>query len=110
MVFVLLTIYATTAIGGFYAFTNWTGVGSWKFVGLDNFRNIFKTPELLGSLTNTLLLAFGFLVLSNFIGLGFALSLNRGPQDPLRAPHSDLHAGGDRADRGLLRLEVHLRL
>jgi raffinose/stachyose/melibiose transport system permease protein len=78
VVFVLITIYATTAIGGFYAFTDWTGVGSWNFVGLDNFRNIFKTPELLGSLTNTLLLAFGFLVLSNVIGLGFALSLNRG--------------------------------
>lgn len=74
---VLLTIYVTTAAGSWYAFTDWSGVGSWNFVGLSNFREIFRTPELSGSLVNTLLLAFGFLVLTNLLGLGFALALNR---------------------------------
>ena len=70
-------IYATTAGGAFYAFTDWTGVGSFDFVGLKNFTKIFQTPELTGALVNTLLLAFGFLVLTNVLGLLFALALNR---------------------------------
>ena len=71
------TIYLSTAVGAFYAFTDWTGAGPFHFVGLANFTRIFQTPELLGSLTNTLILAFGFLVFTNVIGLLFALALNR---------------------------------
>src|SRR5689334_3559019 len=72
-----VTIYLSTAAGAFYAFTDWTGAGPFHFVGLANFTRIFQTPELLGSLTNTLILAFGFLVFTNVIGLLFALALNR---------------------------------
>jgi raffinose/stachyose/melibiose transport system permease protein len=71
-------IYATTVSGAFYAFTNWTGIGDFDLVGLSNFRRIFQTDELIGSLVNTLLLAVGFLVLTNVLGLLFALALNRG--------------------------------
>jgi raffinose/stachyose/melibiose transport system permease protein len=74
----LALIYATTASGAFYAFTNWTGIGSFDFVGLKNFTRVFQTPELTGALVNTLILAFGFLVLTNILGLLFALALNRG--------------------------------
>jgi raffinose/stachyose/melibiose transport system permease protein len=72
-----ITIYVTTASGAFFAFTNWSGIGSFDFTGLDNFARIFRTPELLGSLTNTLGLAFGYLVFSNTFGILFALALNR---------------------------------
>ena len=34
----LALIYVTTASGAFYAFTDWTGIGDFNFVGLDNFR------------------------------------------------------------------------
>lgn len=71
-------IYATTAGGAFYAFTDWTGIGSYHFTGLENFRKILATSELRSSLINTLVLAFGFLVLTNIVGLLFALALNRG--------------------------------
>ena len=77
---VILIIYATTASGAFYAFTNWTGIGSWQFVGLANFKKIFQTPELIRALVNTLILAFGFLIFTNVFGLLFALALNRGPK------------------------------
>src|SRR5689334_3945064 len=77
VVLMLAMIYATTATGAFYAFTNWTGIGSFDFVGLKNFTTIFSTPELTGALVNTLLLAVGFLVLTNVIGMLFALALNR---------------------------------
>ncbi|MGN6445225.1 carbohydrate ABC transporter permease [Amnibacterium sp.] len=73
----IVTVYITTASGAFFAFTNWSGVGSFDFVGLTNFVNIFKTPELVGALVNTLLLAFGFVVFTNILGLLFALALNR---------------------------------
>lgn len=77
LVLMLIVIYATTVAGGFFAFTNWTGLGPFDFVGLQNFVKIFQTPELIGSLWNTLILAFGFLVFTNVLGLLFALALNR---------------------------------
>src|SRR5690349_9671153 len=59
---VLALIYVPTLLGGFYAFTDWAGIGGWNWVGLENFRTIFQTKELLGSLYHTVFLAFGFLV------------------------------------------------
>jgi raffinose/stachyose/melibiose transport system permease protein len=77
VVLMLMLIYATTATGAFYAFTDWAGIGDFNFVGLDNFKKIFQTSELTGALVNTLILAFGFLVFTNILGLLFALALNR---------------------------------
>ena len=78
LVLMVIVIYVTTIAGGFFAFTNWSGLGPFDFVGFQNFVKIFKTPELVGSLWNTLFLAFGFLILTNVFGLLFALALNRG--------------------------------
>ena len=77
VVLMLALIYFTTASGAFYAFTDWTGIGDFNFVGLDNFAKIFRTSELTGALVNTLILAFGFLIFTNIFGLLFALALNR---------------------------------
>jgi raffinose/stachyose/melibiose transport system permease protein len=74
---VLLIHYIATAGGAFYAFTNWTGIGDFEFVGLDNFRRIVEDPSLIGSLKNTLFLAFGFLIVTNVVGMLLALALNR---------------------------------
>jgi raffinose/stachyose/melibiose transport system permease protein len=70
-------IYLATAAGAFYAFTNWTGIGPYSFVGVSNFVTVFHNSQLLGALVNTVLLAAGFVVFTNLIGLGFALALNR---------------------------------
>jgi raffinose/stachyose/melibiose transport system permease protein len=77
IVLVIAVHYAATLTGGFFAFTNWTGLGDWEFVGLDNFVRIFQDPTLVGSLWNTLFLAFGSVLLTNIFGLGFALAINR---------------------------------
>ncbi|MGY1849294.1 carbohydrate ABC transporter permease [Blastococcus sp. SYSU DS1021] len=74
---VVLIHYAATAGGAFYAFTDWTGVGDFDFIGLDNFRRIFADPSMIGSIQNTLFLAFGFLIATNVVGLLLALALNR---------------------------------
>jgi raffinose/stachyose/melibiose transport system permease protein len=70
--------YVATSIGGFFAFTNWTGIGAFEIIGLDNFVRIFQDPTKLGALYNTLFLAFGSVILSNIAGLAIALGLNRG--------------------------------
>ncbi len=70
-------IYLATAAGAFYAFTDWTGIGPFNFVGVSNFVKVFQTPQFFGALVNTVLLAVGFVVFTNIIGLLFALALNR---------------------------------
>ena len=70
-------IYLSTAAGAFYAFTNWSGIGPYNFVGVSNFIKVFQTPQFFQALVNTVLLAVGFVVVTNIIGLGFALALNR---------------------------------
>ncbi|MGP0222446.1 MULTISPECIES: carbohydrate ABC transporter permease [unclassified Paenarthrobacter] len=69
--------YVATGIGGYFAFTNWTGIGSFKVVGLANFEAIFKDPTKLGALMNTLFLAFSSVFIGNVAGLVIALGLNR---------------------------------
>lgn len=70
--------YGATAVGGFFAFTDWKGLGDFTFVGLDNFHRVFADPKMLTALVNTLVLAAGFVVGTNGIGLLLALGLNRG--------------------------------
>jgi raffinose/stachyose/melibiose transport system permease protein len=69
--------YAATGVGGFYAFTNWSGIGSFEWIGLRNFQRIFADPTKLTALRNTLFLAFGSVILSNVAGIVLAIGLNR---------------------------------
>jgi alpha-1,4-digalacturonate transport system permease protein len=56
-------------IGLGYSFTNYTGVGAFQFIGLDNYDNLFGDSTFYAALTRTLLYA----VL--FVPLNFAVSL-----------------------------------
>ncbi|MFJ9561212.1 carbohydrate ABC transporter permease [Streptomyces fuscichromogenes] len=56
-------------IGLVYSFTNYTGVGAFQFVGLDNYHNLFGDSAFYDALTRTLLYA----VL--FVPVNFAVSL-----------------------------------
>ncbi|MEU9284626.1 sugar ABC transporter permease [Streptomyces sp. NPDC048275] len=56
-------------IGLVYSFTNYTGVGAFQFIGLDNYDNLFGDSTFYDALTRTLL----YTVL--FVPLNFALSL-----------------------------------
>ncbi|MHA7167615.1 carbohydrate ABC transporter permease [Arthrobacter bambusae] len=77
VLFVITIHYASTAIGGFFAFTDWTGLGSFNWIGLDNFVAILSEPSKLLALGNTLFLAFGSVIIVNIAGLAIALGLNR---------------------------------
>ncbi|WP_221584660.1 carbohydrate ABC transporter permease [Microbacterium sp. G2-8] len=69
--------YGATSVGGFFAFTDWSGIGSFSLIGLENFRTIFTDSQYLLALGNTLFLAFLSVVGSNVGGLALAIALNR---------------------------------
>jgi raffinose/stachyose/melibiose transport system permease protein len=77
IVLVIFIHYVATTIGGFFAFTDWTGIGDFSWIGLDNFFAIFADPTKIGAVWNTLLLAFLSVILTNVIGLALAMGLNR---------------------------------
>ena len=69
--------YAATSVGGFFAFTNWSGIGTFDWIGIDNFVRIFENPAMIGALWNTLFLALLSVVLINVLGLALAVAINR---------------------------------
>lgn len=69
--------YVATAVGAAFAFTDWTGIGDFQWIGFENFVKIFQNPLMVGALVNTLFLAITSVILVNVIGLGLALGLNR---------------------------------
>jgi raffinose/stachyose/melibiose transport system permease protein len=63
--------------GGLYVFTDWRGLGDAHWIGLDNFREIFRDPTTRGALWHTLIFGGALVVLTNVVGLALALGLNR---------------------------------
>lgn len=62
--------------GVLYAFTDWSGLGDWSFVGLRNFDTLLHDDRALGSLRNTLLLTVAIVVVQNGVGLLLALGVH----------------------------------
>jgi raffinose/stachyose/melibiose transport system permease protein len=77
LLLVVLLVYLADAAGAIYAFTDSSGGAGTKYIGLRNFRDIFHDPVSRSALSHTVVLAAGFVVLSNVIGLGLALALRR---------------------------------
>jgi raffinose/stachyose/melibiose transport system permease protein len=74
---VLALQYAPVVAGGWYALTDFTGVGQAKYIGFKNFSNIFNDPTAKDSIVHTVELAAVFVVGVNILGLAFALAINR---------------------------------
>ncbi|MFJ6651440.1 carbohydrate ABC transporter permease [Microbacterium sp. NPDC091313] len=75
---VVLIQYAATLAGGFFAFTDYSGVGSFHFTGFDNFVAIAQDPSVVGVIGNTLIYAVAQMVGTTVLGLLMALGLHRG--------------------------------
>jgi raffinose/stachyose/melibiose transport system permease protein len=69
--------FAPFAFGSYYAFTNWNGLSPARWIGLANFREIFRDPTARGALWHTLELTICFVVAANVLGLLLALGLDR---------------------------------
>ncbi|MDX6486142.1 MAG: raffinose/stachyose/melibiose transport system permease protein [Gaiellaceae bacterium] len=77
VVAVVVFHFVPVGFGAYYAFTDWSGVGDAKWIGLGNFRDIFSDRTARGALWHTLELAGLFVLCTNAIGLVLALGLNR---------------------------------
>jgi raffinose/stachyose/melibiose transport system permease protein len=75
VVYALVVLYPSIS-GVVYAFTDWSGIGSFSFVGFDNFHTLVNDHRALQSITNTLLLTVAIVVVQNAIGLLLALGVN----------------------------------
>lgn len=62
--------------GIFYSFTDWKGYGNWNFVGLRNYIQIFKDPNVITSYLFTFKFAFFATILVNVLSLVLACGLN----------------------------------
>jgi len=74
-IYALIVIYPSLA-GAAYAFTDWTGIGSAHWVGLDNFKTLFTDDQSFSSLVNTLKLTVVVVIVQNTIGLLLALGVH----------------------------------
>ncbi len=75
VVYAVVVLYPSIA-GVFYAFTDWRGIGDYRFVGLDNFDRLLHDDRALGSIRNTLLLTVAIVVVQNLVGLLLALGVH----------------------------------
>ncbi|RIE00375.1 carbohydrate ABC transporter permease [Cohnella faecalis] len=76
VVFMLFFI-APTIIGIYYSFTDWNiNADTVKFIGFDNYAELFHEPRLKQAFINTLIFAAAVTVLQNGAGLALALILN----------------------------------
>ncbi len=52
-----------------YSFYSWDGIGQSTWVGLDNYGEVFRNPELFGSLVNAFVLIIFFAIFPILVGL-----------------------------------------
>ncbi|WP_029488163.1 carbohydrate ABC transporter permease [Candidatus Epulonipiscium viviparus] len=62
--------------GIFYSFTNWKGYGNWDFVGLNNYLQLFKDPDIFNAYSFTFTFAIITTILVNILSLVLACALN----------------------------------
>ena len=73
----ILVIAIPGAESVWYSFTDWTGIGSAKFVGLDNYTRLFSDPEFHNALEHNALWTAFFLIVPMALGLFGAFLLSR---------------------------------
>jgi raffinose/stachyose/melibiose transport system permease protein len=76
LVYLVIVVYPSLA-GAVYAFTDWSGVGgSAKWIGLENFKQLFTDDQSVGALRNTVLLTIFIVIVQNAVGLALALGVH----------------------------------
>ena len=61
------------------SFSNWNGIGHFTFDGLSNFAHVVTSASFLAALRHNAIMVGAFFILTNAVGLGLALLLNRRP-------------------------------
>ncbi|MGP4059118.1 carbohydrate ABC transporter permease [Halobacillus sp. H74] len=63
--------------GLFYSFTDWNGITADRFLGFENYINLFQEDEFMSSIWFTVKFAIVTVILLNIMGLGLALLVTR---------------------------------
>jgi len=69
--------FVPVAVGGYFAFTDWSLTAPSHWVGFQNFREVLHDGTVHAALRHTLVLAVCFVVAVNALGLALAVGLNR---------------------------------
>lgn len=77
LLLLLAVHFLAPAAGAGFSLTSWNGFSAARYIGLQNFRDIFASAEIRGAIFHTLILAGAYVVLVNITGLTLALALNR---------------------------------
>ena len=82
---IFMRIYPFWGIGlAFVDFSPVKGLSGSEFVGLKHFQEVFRRPEILNLIRNTLIISLGKIFLGEITGLAFALLLNEVKFPPYR--------------------------
>jgi raffinose/stachyose/melibiose transport system permease protein len=73
----VVVIAVPGALSVWYSFTDWSGLGSATFIGLDNYRRLFGDPEFHAALLHNTLWTVFFLTVPMAMGLFGAFLLSR---------------------------------
>jgi len=67
-------VIAPTLSSVYLSFTSWDGISSnIRYIGFDNFREIFNSPRVHNAFYNTMILAVVLVLLENIVALGLAI-------------------------------------
>lgn len=73
----VFAILAPICLSVYYGFTNYSGMGSYQFVGWENYKNLFHDAAFGPSLRNSLLLAIGFIFIQHPLAMIVAAVLDK---------------------------------
>jgi raffinose/stachyose/melibiose transport system permease protein len=74
LLFYLIFFILPSLSSTYYSFTDWDGVNS-RFIGINNFKELFQDQMILTSFKNTAMYAFFITIIQNFLGLILAVFL-----------------------------------
>lgn len=73
----LVAILAPIILSVYYGFTDYSGMGSYNFGGLENYKNLFHDPVFWTALRNSLFLAIGFICIQHPLAMLVAVKLDK---------------------------------
>lgn len=73
----LVAILAPIILSVYYGFTDYSGLGTATFIGLENYKTLVKDPVFWTALRNSLLLAIGFICIQHPLAIFVAIKLDK---------------------------------
>ena len=73
----VFAILAPICLSIYYGFTDFSGLGAYNFIGIENYKEMFKDKNFWTSLKNSLLLAAGFIFIQHPLAMITAAILDR---------------------------------